>query len=144
MSGEHKQTFTGRHLVNVLLTGPSSDKITRHHEIAIENPPVAYLPGDALGALPHNSPELVARILKAVGATGDEPVDCPDGTKVAAHRALTEIYNLSTPSRRLLELMVARGATDLAPLLDKAHAESLRHYLSAWDDAHDVLDVLED
>src|SRR5262245_31054594 len=133
MSGEHKQTFTGRHLVNVLLTGPSSDKITRHHEVAIESPPVTYLRADALGALPHNSPELVALVLKAVGAVGDEPVDCPDGTTMPAHRALTEIYNLSTPSRRLLELMAGRGATDLVPLLDKANAEGLRHYLSAWD-----------
>ena len=30
MPGEHKQAFTGRHLVNVRLTRPGSEKITRH------------------------------------------------------------------------------------------------------------------
>ena len=39
MSGD-KQTFTGRHLVNVRLTRPGSEKITRHHEIALEGAPV--------------------------------------------------------------------------------------------------------
>jgi len=144
MSVEHKQTFTGRHLVNVRLTGQGSEKITRHHEIALEAPAVTYLPGDALGAQPHNDPALVDRILKSVGATGDEPVNGPNGTPLSFHRGLSEIYNLSTPSRRLLELLVSRGATDLAPLLDRGNAEKLKHYLGAWNDAHDVADVLED
>jgi sulfite reductase (NADPH) flavoprotein alpha-component len=144
MSVEHKQTFTGRHLVNVVLTGPGSDKITRHHEIAIEGAPATYLPGDALGAHPHNDTALVDRILSALKASGDELVASPDGGQLPLGRALTEIYNLTTPSRRLLELMASRGAPGLAPLLDRANAEHLKHYLSGWNDAHDVLDVLED
>jgi sulfite reductase (NADPH) flavoprotein alpha-component len=142
MSGEHKQTFTGRHLVNVRLTRPESSKITRHHEISLEGAPVRYLPGDALGAHPHNDPWLVDAILRVLATDGDEPVSGPDGTPVAFHRALTEIYDLSHPSRRLLELMIDRGASDLAPLLDRANAEALKHYLSGWNTAHDVLDVL--
>jgi sulfite reductase (NADPH) flavoprotein alpha-component len=144
MSGELKQPFTGRHLVNVQLTRPGSEKITRHHEIAIEHPAVAYLPGDALGALPSNDPALVDRVLAAVGATGDEMITAPDGSAMRLDRALTDVYNLNTPSRRLLELVGSRGATDLTPLLERANAEALKHYLSGWDTAHDVLDVLED
>jgi sulfite reductase (NADPH) flavoprotein alpha-component len=144
MSGEHKQTFTGRHLVNVILTGEGSEKVTRHHEIALDSGPVTYLPGDALGALPHNDPALVDRIISSLSAAGDEPVPAPDGTPLPFRRALTEIYNLDVPSRRLLELLVARGADDLAPLLDRANAEQLKHYLNGWNEAHDVLDVLEE
>ncbi len=144
MPGELKQTFTGRHLVNIRLTRPGSEKITRHHEIAIDEPGVGYLPGDALGALPANDPSLVERVLGAVGATGDEMVTGPDGEPARLHRALSECYNLNTPSRRLLELLASRGAADLAPLLERANAEALKHYLSGWNEGHDVLDVLED
>jgi sulfite reductase (NADPH) flavoprotein alpha-component len=144
MPGELKQTFTGRHLVNVRLTRPGSEKITRHHEIRIEHPAIHYLPGDALGALPANDPALVERIMHAVGAAGDEIVTGPDGTAVPLGRALTDIYNLNVPSRRLLELLAERGAADLAPLLDRANAEAFKHYLSGWNACHDVLDVLED
>ena len=66
------------------------------------------------------------------------------GTTLPLHRALTEIYNLTTPSRKLLELLASRGAADLAPLLDRANAEQLKHYFNGWNEAHDVLDVLEE
>ena len=144
MAGDHKQSFLGRHLINRRLTGPGSEKITRHHEISLQDAPVTYRPGDALGALPQNDPALVQRILAAVGATGDEPVPGPADATLPLARALTECYNLNTPSRRLLELVAARGGADLAPLLDRANAEQLKHYLNGWNEAHDVLDVLED
>jgi sulfite reductase (NADPH) flavoprotein alpha-component len=143
MAGEQKQNFVARHLVNVKLTGAGSEKDTRHHEIAIEGS-ATYLPGDALGVLPHNDPELVERIERAIGATGDEPVAIQNGASVPLRRALTEIYNLTTPSRKLLELLASRGATDLAPLIDRANAEQLKHYFNGWNEAHDVLDVLEE
>jgi sulfite reductase (NADPH) flavoprotein alpha-component len=144
MSGELKHAFIGRHRVNVRLTGPASEKVTRHHEIAIEAPPVTYLPGDALGVHPRNDPALVDRILARVNATGDEEVAVPDLGVMPLRQALSDVYNLNTPSRRLLELLAARGADDLAPLLERANADKLRHYLSDLNDTHDVLDVLDD
>lgn len=142
MAGEQKQSFIGRHLVNVKLTGAGSEKDTRHHEIAIEGG-ASYLPGDALGVLAPNDPALVEQIERAIGATGDEPV-AGGGTTIPLRRALTEIYNLTTPSRRLLELLASRGASDLAPLLDRANAEHLKQYFNGWNEAHDVLDILEE
>ena len=67
MAGD-KQTFTGRHLVNIKLTGPGSEKDTRHHEISFEGAPVSYLPGDALGAI-RKTAALVERIITRLGAT---------------------------------------------------------------------------
>ena len=144
MSGELKQNFTGRHLINVKLTGPGSEKDTRHHEIAIVDSAATYLPGDALGVNAQNQPALVDAIVKALGATGDEPVPGPNGANLPLHEALTDVYNLTTPSRRLFEVLIAHGATDLAPLLDKANAEKLKEYLNGWNQAHDVLDLLEE
>ena len=130
--------------MNLRLTGPGSQKDTRHHEIAIEGTPAQYLPGDALGAYAHNSPVVVERILRTIGATGEEPVSDGSSGTLPLARALAEIYNLRTPSRRLFELLAARGAADLAPLMEKANAEALKHYLNGWNEAHDVLDLLED
>jgi sulfite reductase (NADPH) flavoprotein alpha-component len=138
-----KQPIQGRHLVNRRLTGPGSAKDTRHHEIAIETPDASYLPGDALGVYPRNPPALVDAVLATQHLTGDEPVPGADGQPMALRRYLTETANLSTPSRRLIELLASRGASDLAPLLERANAERLKHFLSGWDEAHDVLDLLE-
>ena len=143
MAGDLKQSFRGRHTVNLRLTGPGSEKNTRHHEIVIESPAATYLPGDALGVHPRNAPALVERIIAAVNGQPDEIVPTPAGDLPLA-RALTEVFSLAQPSRRLLELMVSRGASSLAPLMEKANAEQLKHYLGGWNDAHDVLDLLED
>ncbi len=143
MAGDLKQPFRGRHTVNVRLTGPGSEKNTRHHEIAIEEPPATYLPGDALGVPPRNPPALVDRIIAAVHGDPDEIVPTPNGD-MPLGKALTDLFSLAQPSRRLFELMVSRGASDLAPLMDKANAEQLKHYLGGWNDAHDVLDLLEE
>jgi sulfite reductase (NADPH) flavoprotein alpha-component len=143
MAGEHKQSFRGRHLVNTKLTGPGSEKDTRHHEIAIETP-ATYLPGDALGASARNAPDLVDRILRAVGATGDEVVTVAGESAMSIRTALSDVYNLLTPGRRLFELLIAKGATDLAPLLDRTNAEAFKKYVGGWNEAHDVLDLLED
>ena len=143
MAADQKQHFSGRHLVNVKLTGAGSEKDTRHHEIAIEGVAASYLPGDALGIHPRNGPHVVEGVLRATGLTGDELVAGPEPAPIPLHRALTEIYNLTTPSRRLFEVLVARGAADLAPLLERANAEAFKRYLSGWNEAHDVLDVLE-
>ena len=119
------------------------EKDTRHHEIAIDGQPATYQPGDALGIHPRNNPALVDRVLAAVGARGDEPVTAADGTSVPLGQALIETYNLSTPGRKLFENLIAKGAADLAPLLDKANAEQFKHFVNGWNEAHDVLDLLD-
>jgi sulfite reductase (NADPH) flavoprotein alpha-component len=141
---ELKQYFAGRQLLNQRLTGPGSEKDTRHYEIAIETPGIGYLPGDALGLHPHNPPELVDRVIKAVNATGDELVPGADARPISLHRALTEVYSLATPTRRLIETLAGRGAADLGALLDRANADAFKRYVGGWNEAHDVLDVLEE
>ena len=74
MAGEQKQNFTGRHLVNLRLTGSGSEKDTRHHEIAIDGVPATYLPGDALGVHPRNNPELVDRVIYVIDVAGGDKI----------------------------------------------------------------------
>ncbi len=138
-----KQYFTGRHTKNVPLTGSGSEKDTRHHEISIDDPSVTYLPGDSLGVHAYNAPTLVSRVIRAIGANDDTLVPGLDGAETPLRHALTEVYELTSATRRLFELLAARGATDLAPLLDRGNAEGFKRYVSGWNEAHDVLDLLE-
>ena len=142
MTAEHKQVFRGRHLTNRLLTGEGSGKITRHHEISVESAPIHYLPGDALGLHPVNDPALVDRIMAATHARGDEPVTTATGETCTYRESLAHL-NLTTPTRKLMELFASRGVMEFAALLDKTNADLLRDYVSARNDSHDVLDVLE-
>src|SRR6188474_1279817 len=110
MAGDLKQPFTGRHLVNVKLTGSGSEKNTHHHEIGVESAVTPYLPGDALGVHPKNPTVLVDRILDCIDGSADDLVPTPAG-EMPIGQALTDVFNLLTPSRRLFELLVSRGAS---------------------------------
>jgi len=138
---EVKQIFRGLHLAKIVLTGPSSEKHTQHHGISLGGADASYLPGDALGVHPSNDPALVDRILGALRVTGHERVASPRGD-VNLREAITNCFALAAPSRKLLELMVQRGASDLAPLLDAANTHQFKTFVSG-PDAHDILDVLE-
>ena len=60
-------------LVNRLLSGEGSEKETRHFALSLEEG-MTYTPGDAVGVVPENHPEVVAEILDALGFTGEERV----------------------------------------------------------------------
>lgn len=55
----------------VKLNGSGSSSETWHVELATDAPGWSYAPGDAIGVVPQNDPELVASILDAVGLSGD-------------------------------------------------------------------------
>jgi len=65
--------YQSKLLVNRLLTA-GSDKETRHFELSLEGSSLSYEPGDSLGVIPQNSPQVVDDLLKAVGLTGEETV----------------------------------------------------------------------
>ncbi len=121
------------------MTRDGSEKCTRHHAISLQGAPVQYRPGDALGVHPENAPEAVDRVIRAIGATGDEPVGSP---AVPLATALTRQFSLAAPSRKLLELMASRGATGLAAMLEPGATAELKAYLNG-PAPHDVIDVLE-
>ncbi len=61
--------FPAKLAVNRLLSGPDSEKETRHFEIDLKGWGLAYEPGDSLAVYPSNDPELVSEILSSIGAT---------------------------------------------------------------------------
>jgi sulfite reductase (NADPH) flavoprotein alpha-component len=58
---------------NYLLTGPDSEKETRHLAFSLEAG-MTYTPGDAIGVIPENRAQAVAEVLGALGFSGDERV----------------------------------------------------------------------
>lgn len=139
-----RNPFPARHLSNTRLSGAASTKDTRHHAIALAGSGMTYQPGDALGVHPVNDPALVDRILGRLGASGDEPMPGRTGEPGTFRGALLQVYDITSPSRRLLEACAERGAREFAPMLEKGHEEALKTYFHAHDASHDVLDVLDE
>ncbi|MFP5238009.1 MAG: sulfite reductase flavoprotein subunit alpha [Acidobacteriota bacterium] len=84
-----KNPFTATILVNRLLTGPASEKETRHIELSLEGSGIQYLPGDSLGVLPENHPDMVQEVLNHLGLTGQEMVKDFYGDALDIEKALT-------------------------------------------------------
>src|SRR4051812_4314868 len=73
-----KNPFPSRHTVNRRLSGPASEKETRHHVIDLAGSKLEYVVGDALGVFASNDPKLVEEIIAALCAKGDEQVNGAD------------------------------------------------------------------
>ena len=139
-----RNPFPARHISNARLSGEGSSKDTRHHVISLAGSGMTYLPGDALGVHPVNDAALVELILTRLGATGNEPVPNRQAQWSTFRDALLHDYDITSPSRRLLEACAERGVDTFASMLEKGHEDELKTYFHAHDAAHDVLDVLED
>ena len=140
----HRHPFAGTRISSYRITPPGAPKDTQHHVVSLAGSGIVYHPGDAHGVCPRNLEPLVDAILKRLGATGEEEVTAGHAGNIPFREALSAHFDLALPSKRLLEACLAQGAEMFRPLLQKGAEEQLKHYLHAWDDVHDVLDVLED
>jgi len=58
--------FYAKVLENRNLNGDASKKETRHIELSLKGSSFSYVPGDCLGIVPENDPELVATIINII------------------------------------------------------------------------------
>jgi len=140
----HRHPYAGARISSYRITPVGAPKDTQHHVVSLDGSGIIYHPGDSLGVCPRNPEPLVDAILERLGATGDEPVAVSHGATGSFREGLSVHWDLANPSRRLLEACLAQGAEMFGPLLAKGAEEQLKHYIHAWDDVHDVLDVLND
>jgi sulfite reductase (NADPH) flavoprotein alpha-component len=139
-----RHPFPGARIGGYRITPPGAPKDTQHHVVSLAGSGLKYRPGDALGVWPRYPDSLVDAILSRLGASGEEMVTAAHDETLTFREALATRWDLAIPSRRLLEACLAQGAEMFRPLLQKGAEEQLKHYLHAWDDVHDVLDVLND
>ena len=111
-----KNPFPATHSVNRRLSGPQSEKETRHHEISLAGSGLAYEVGDSLGVFASNDPALVQEIIHAIHATGDEMVPGSDGQPKTFRAVLTTDYIITTPSKEFIAAVVAKGGEGVSLL----------------------------
>jgi sulfite reductase (NADPH) flavoprotein alpha-component len=121
-----------------LLSKPGSAKETHHFVVSLAGSGLHYKAGDSLGVFSENSPEVVAELLRHLGATGDEPVS-PAMLKLVEpttlREALSRRLSLAGPGPKIVGTLAAK-ATDpgekakLAGLLAPESKDLLTGFLS--------------
>lgn len=128
-----KNPFPATHPVNLKLSGEGSGKDTRHHEISLAGSGLHYEVGDSLGLFATNDSGLVAEIIEAIGATGDESVPGADGQPKSLRAALTSDYIITQPGKEFVKVLIEKAGAavaDLAALFnDPAQKKALEDYL---------------
>lgn len=128
--------FSARMLTNQRITGSASSKDVRHIELDLSSSAAVYLPGDSLGVVAQNPPQLVDGVLAATGLDGNAQVQV-DGNSKPLAQTLSEHREITALSRPLLEKIASRhrAVTDIL-----AQRDRLRAFLRS----HQVIDVLSD
>lgn len=127
--------FPARIVENRLLSRPGSNKEIRHFIVDLTGSGLTYAAGDSLGVYPTNPPEEVEHTLRAIGASGAEPVLLPKATApMSLREALLAKLSLSGPTRRIVETLAARVTgeperTRLTALLAPEAKETLAAFL---------------
>jgi sulfite reductase (NADPH) flavoprotein alpha-component len=122
--------FPGKMVVNRRLSGPESEKDTRHFEIDLTGWGLSFEVGDSLAVYPTNDPELVDEIIRALAAKGDEPVPVAKGQKTF-REALLRNYSITQTTPKFLKAIAKRASAAplLGDLLDPKRKQDLDTYL---------------
>ena len=127
-----KHPFPAAVLDNVVLNARGSDKEVRHVELSLEGSGLAYEPGDSVGVVPSNDPELVTEIIDTLALSPEESIAADGDTTL--EQALTHGYEITTLTRPVLanyaqiaessalrRLLQDEGKTELAAFLQEHH-----------------------
>jgi sulfite reductase (NADPH) flavoprotein alpha-component len=132
--------FSATVLENHLLTGPGSEKETRHIEMDLTGSGIEYLPGDSAGILPVNTCDAVDLVLERLQFTGNEPVVDFYGKPLTLREALTSWLMIGKLSGSTLKGWAKHtNHPELSELALPANKEKLDAYL--W--GREFLDLLE-
>jgi sulfite reductase (NADPH) flavoprotein alpha-component len=134
--------FNAKVLNNVNLNGEGSGKETRHIEFSLEGSGLTYNPGDALGIVPSNDPELVELILEQMKWDPEMAITVgKQGETLSLREALTSHFEITLLSKKILQQ--AAELTDnqeLKTLVVAENADQLKEYVYG----RDLLDMLRD
>ncbi|HJV47090.1 MAG TPA: sulfite reductase subunit alpha [Bacillota bacterium] len=134
--------FPAKVLKNVNLNGASSSKETRHIELSLAGSGLSYVPGDALGIIPSNDPELVAALIEEMKwDTETVVVINKQGETLPLKEALTNFFEITLLSKKVLQQAAELTENEeLKNLLLVENAAQLKEYTYG----RDLLDMLRD
>ena len=130
-----KNPFPSTLVDNRLLSGDGSSKEIRHVEFDLADSGIEYEAGDALGVMPSNDPDLVARLLHKIGAIGSK---IASGHDRSLDYLLTNKLEISSPSREFVHKLANQTKSEV---LSDAMADKLKLEQFLW--GKDILDLLD-
>jgi len=134
-----KNPFPAETMDTVLLNGKGTTKETLHLEFSLAASGLSYEPGDALGVVAVNSPEMIKAIIQAAKLTGNEEIDVKNvGSKLLAD-ALREDYDITALSRAVLTKLAA--AADSA-MLRELLAEDAKERFKEFTHGREIIDAI--
>jgi sulfite reductase (NADPH) flavoprotein alpha-component len=134
--------FQAKVLKNVNLNGVGSSKETRHIELSLKGSDLSYVPGDALGIIPQNDPELVTSLLEEMEWDGETVVTInKQGDTLPLKEALTTYFEITLLTKKILQQAVElTESEELRNLLLVENVNQLKEYTTG----RDLLDMLRD
>jgi sulfite reductase (NADPH) flavoprotein alpha-component len=116
---------------NLVLTGRGSSKETRHIELALEGSALSFAPGDALGIVPRNDPELVGSLLDALSLSQGARLAVKN-RETTLGEAFSEAFEITAaPPRFIDHWAVLTGSGELEDLRGEQNSSARSAFLRA-------------
>ncbi|MFC4024323.1 assimilatory sulfite reductase (NADPH) flavoprotein subunit [Oceanobacillus longus] len=145
---EERQVYTRTNpymaeiLDNLNLSGRGSNKENRHLELSLEGSNLVFEPGDSLGILPQNNPELVDQLIKEMKWNPDETVQVNKQGEIRSLReALLSNFEITRLTKPLLEQAAVLFDNEALHVLVQPGQEEAR---KVYIDGRDLLDLVKD
>ena len=134
--------FQAKVLKNINLNGTGSSKETRHIELSLKGSGLTYVPGDALGIVPANDPELVAALVEEMVWDKETAVIInKQGETLPLKEALSTYFEITLLTKKILQQAAAFTENEeLHKLVLVENVNQLKEYCYG----RDLLDMLRD
>ncbi|MGZ4160259.1 MAG: sulfite reductase subunit alpha [Neobacillus sp.] len=127
---------------NINLNRAGSSKETRHIELSLKGSDLSYVPGDCLGVIPENDPELVASLLEEMKWDAEMAVTInKQGDSLPLKDALITHFEITLLTKKIIQQ--AANLTEnqeLQKLVSVDNINELKEYING----RDLLDLLSD
>ena len=134
-----KNPYSSALLVNQVLT-EGSDKETRHFEFSLQGSGLTYEPGDSLGVVPTNCPDLIDDLLQTTGFTGSEKVTVGESVSELRFALLHQLACTVLSKIQIKKFNQIAQVPELEEFLKIENKQDLVDYM--W--GRELIDLLKD
>ncbi|MGM0903737.1 MAG: sulfite reductase subunit alpha [Bacillota bacterium] len=134
--------YQAKVIENFNLNTAGSNKETRHIVLSLAGSGLSYEPGDCLGIVPENDPELVATIINEMNWDGESNVTInKQGESLPLKDALTTHFEITLLNKKVVQQAAEMTDNeDIQKLVLVENVQLLKDYM----DGRDFLDLLRD